>query len=141
MVYRPDLDKKLCFVLMPFGDPFDGYYKKIIKATVKEMGLDPLRSDEIYGTAPIIQDIWKAIWRASVVVADVTDKNANVNYELGLCHALNVPTIIISKRVDDVPFDYRHRRCILYDTDQAGWEDDLREALKKTISTVSVSTG
>lgn len=136
MVYRPSIDQKLCFVLMPFKRPFDDYYTKIIQPAVRELELDPLRSDEIYGTAPIIQDIWMCIWNARVVIADVTDKNPNVNYELGLCHTLGVPTVIISKREGDVPFDYRHRRCIIYDTEEPGWDDKLRASLKRTIKTL-----
>jgi chaperonin GroEL len=136
MVWRPEVQKKLVFILMPFRQPFDGYYEHIIKPTAKSAGLDVLRADEIYGTRPIIDDIWRAIWRADIVVADVTDKNPNVNYELGLCHALAVPTILIAKRIDDIPFDYRHRRCITYNTDEAKWEERLSKALTNTFSAV-----
>ena len=57
-----------------------------------------IHAQEIYGTNAIIRDIWNHIWMARVVVADVTDKNPNVNYELGICHALNVPTVLLTKR-------------------------------------------
>lgn len=133
MVYRPSVDNRLCFVLMPFKEPFNSYYNQIIKGAVMEAGLDPLRGDEIYGTQAIIRDIWDQIWRAQIIIADVTDKNPNVNYELGLCHALGIPTILITKRIEDVPFDYRHRRSIVYNTEEAGWDRKLKESLKKTI--------
>ncbi len=90
MVYRPSVDDRLCFVLMPFKEPFDGYYHEIIRPAVKDAGLYALRADEIYGTAPIVDDIWNSIWMAKIVIADVTDKNPNVNYELGLRHALGI---------------------------------------------------
>lgn len=64
-----------------------------------------------------------------------------MNYELGLCHALGVPTILISKTVEDVPFDYRHRRFILYNTEFARWEERLAGALQKTIATILGETG
>ena len=140
MVYRPKIDQKLCFVIMPFGAPFDSYYYKIIKPAASSSGLDALRSDEIYGTGPIVKDIWNQIWEARVIVADVSGKNPNVNYELGLCHALGIPTIIITKTIDDVPFDYRHRRCITYETQEAGWDDKLCLALSKTIAAVMMDT-
>jgi hypothetical protein len=133
MVYRPAVDPKLCFVLMPFKDPFNGYYEYLIKPAVVEAGLACLRADEIYGTRPIMKDIWNSIWQARIVIADVTEKNPNVNYELGLCHCLGIPTILITKRDDDVPFDYRHFRYIRYETEQAGWEARLKESLHKTI--------
>ena len=74
MVYRPQIDQKLCFVLMPFRPPFDGYYQKIIKPAAAEAHLDALRSDEIYSAKAIMKDIWNSLWRARVVVADVTEK-------------------------------------------------------------------
>lgn len=136
MVYRPKVDDKLCFVLMPFHHPFDSYYQKIIKPAAADAGLGTLRSDEIYGRKAIIKDIWERIWAARVVVADVTERNPNVNYELGLCDALGVPTIIIAGKIEDVPFDYKHRRCIPYDREDAGWDDKLRADLSNTIRAV-----
>ena len=100
MVYRPKIDAKLCFVLMPFREPFNGYYEKIIKPAAERAGMEARHAGEIYGTRAIIQDVWEAIWRARIVVADVSGRNANVNYELGLCHALGVPTVLISKRLE-----------------------------------------
>lgn len=91
MVYRPSIDERLCFVLMPFRDPFNDYYQKIIRPAASDAGLETLRADNIFGTGVIITDIWEKIWRAKVVIADVTDKNANVNYELGLCHWVCLP--------------------------------------------------
>lgn len=110
MVYRPKIDSKLCFVLMPLREPFNSYYQKIIKPAAEKSGLAALRSDEIYSTKSIINDIWERIWAAKAVIADATDKNANVNYELGLCDAVGVPVIRITANIEDVPFDYRHRR-------------------------------
>jgi chaperonin GroEL len=139
IVFRPNVDDELCFVLMPFGDPFDGYYEHIMKPAATLCGMKALRADEIYGNRAIIRDIWDAIWRARLVVADVTNRNPNVNYELGMCHTLDVPTILIAKRIEDVPFDYRHRRCILYNTEEARWEVKLTDALQKAITAVLVS--
>lgn len=137
MVYRPEMDKKLCFVLMPFGQPFDEYYDKIIKRAVKSVGLKPLRADEIYKPNVIIKDIWKSIWKARIVIADVTGKNPNVNYELGLCHALGVPTILIANSTErHVPFDYQHYRCIFYDVSKADWSKELQDQLKKYLNAV-----
>jgi hypothetical protein len=72
------------------------------RTVAESLGLQAQKADDIYGTAPIIQDIWHAIWTAKVVIADVTGRNPNVNYELGLCHALGVPTVLITQNLDDV---------------------------------------
>jgi hypothetical protein len=57
MPYRPDIDDKLCFVLMPFGEPFNGYYGDTIKPAVEATGLYARRADEIYRANPIMRDV------------------------------------------------------------------------------------
>src|ERR1035437_1465276 len=122
---------------MPFHGHFPEYFRGILVPAAEAAGLKALKADDIYGTAPIITDIWDSIWKARIVIADVTGKNPNVNYELGLCHALGVPTILISQEISDVPFDYRHRRCILYNTRAVDWQkklqDDVRETDRKSV--------
>lgn len=139
MVYRPAINPELCFVALPLKRPFLDYCEGIIKPAAADAGMRALTSSDIYGTGPIIQDIWQQIWTAAVVIADVTGKNPNVNYELGLCHAIGVPTVIISQEIDDVPFDYRHRRCILYDTTDVDWQQRLRKHISETLKSLTAS--
>lgn len=136
MVYRPGVEANLAFVLMPFKPPFDSYYEEIIRPAARAAGLECRKADEIYGTGPIIHDIWKQIWAATAIIADVTGRNPNVNYELGICHTLNVPTVIITQNFDDVPFDYRHRRCIPYDTKDVNWQRTLKKTITATLKQV-----
>ncbi|HXE06470.1 MAG TPA: chaperonin GroEL [Acidobacteriaceae bacterium] len=133
MVYRPDIDDSLCFVLLPLRAPYLGYFDQIITPAAKEAGLTAIKASDIYGTRPVIADIWDHIWRAKVVVAIVSGRNPNVNYELGICHTLGIPTVLLSDNKTDVPFDYQHRRYIPYETANAGWEQHLRENLIKTL--------
>jgi chaperonin GroEL len=133
MVYRPHVKNDLCFVLLPLRNPFLGYFEKILKPAAAEVGLRAVKADDIYGTGVIIRDIWDQIWRAKAVIAIVTDKNPNVNYELGICHSLGIPTILITEKKEDVPFDYQHRRYIQYQPQEAGWEQKLREDVTKTL--------
>ena len=136
MVYRPDIDPHRCFVLLPLRNPFLGYFEKIIKPVAAETDLLALKADDIYGTRAVMKDIWELIWTARVVVAIVTDQNPNVNYELGMCHTLGVPTILVTERAEDVPFDYRHMRYVHYITKEAGWEQKLADDLRNTIKTI-----
>jgi chaperonin GroEL len=136
MVHRPSIDPLLAFVLMPFKQPFQDYYEDIIKPAAKAAGLDTRKADEIYGTGPIIHDIWRHIWNATVIIADVTGRNPNVNYELGICHALGVPAVIVTQSIGDVPFDYQHRRCIEYKTDGSVWQRKLKKSITATLKKV-----
>jgi hypothetical protein len=54
------------------------------------------------------------------VIADLTDKNPNVFYELGVRHALRPRTILIAQSLDDIPSDLREYRTIVYDTSAKG---------------------
>jgi chaperonin GroEL len=136
VVYRPKVDAQRCFVLLPLRSPFVGYFDKIIRPAALEVGLTAIKADDIYGTRAVIRDIWDLIWTSRVAVAVVTGQNPNVNYELGMCHTLGVPTILVTEKAEDVPFDYRHRRYVHYIPSEAGWEQKLREDLTSTFRTV-----
>lgn len=125
-----------CFVISPFGEPFDEYYEKIYKPAIEKVDLQAVRADEVYGTGAIIEDIFDQIGSARMVICEATGKNPNVNYELGVAHALQKPAIIVTQSIADVPFDYRHLRVITYDQKKVHWADELQAAILKTILAV-----
>ena len=115
-----------CFVMMPFADPIGGYYALIYEPAIKKAGLIPVRADtDIFGTGKIIDQIWSGLNRAKVLVAELTGRNPNVLYELGLAHALHKPVVLVSSNEADVPFDVRHVRVIYYDVNDPFWGDKL----------------
>jgi hypothetical protein len=61
-----------------------------------------------------------------VLLADLTGKNPNVFYELGLAHAAQKPVIFTSALLDDVPFDLRHLRVIIYEVREPAWSSKLK---------------
>jgi len=125
-----------CFAIMPFKGEFNQYYIEIIKPTVESMNFQCIRADEIYNPNVVMKDVFEKIEKSKFLIADVTGKNPNVNYELGIAHALNKPVIIISQSIEDVPFDYKHLRICLYRTDKVNWVRDLELELKKFISSI-----
>jgi hypothetical protein len=119
---------------MPFGLYFDDYYANVIRSAVIDAGLSCIRADEIYGTGAIIDDIYRAILNADICIADVTGRNPNVSYELGMAHALGKPVVLVTQNVTDVPFDYRHLRLISYDPKSYGWEKAFGIAIEQTLT-------
>lgn len=115
-----------CFVLMPFGEWFDRYYKDIYVPAIKEAGFEPLRADSLFNSGSVIEQIWQQIRKAKVLLADLTGKNPNVFYELGLAHAARKPVVFVSGNIEDVPFDVRHLRVVTFDVREPGWSDRLR---------------
>ncbi|MEO6039616.1 MAG: hypothetical protein ABIQ93_14480 [Saprospiraceae bacterium] len=124
---------KICFVIMPFGGYFDDYYKDIYKISIEESGLIPKRADDLYKSIPIINDIWNYVISSELIIADLSERNPNVMYELGLAHALAKPVILISDSLETVPFDLRTMRILLYDKNKSNWSNDLKKSLKQYI--------
>lgn len=125
-----------CFVIMPFGNQFDDIYRDVLIPAIEAAGYKPVRGDSIYSVGPVIDDIFYEIQSASVLVADVTGKNPNVNYELGAAHALKKPVLIISQLMEDIPFDYRHLRAVVYDTQTVTWVNQLSKNIINTLQVV-----
>lgn len=50
-------------------------------------------------------------------------------YELGLSHAAVKPVVFTSASVDDVPFDLRHLRVIVYEIREPDWGTKLRKLI------------
>ena len=131
--------KEICFVIMPFGDWFDDYSTNVYAPAIKSAGLEPRRADDLYRPSAIINDIWSYTKKAKLIVADLTDKNPNVFYELGLAHACTKPAILLTESMEDVPFDLRALRVLEYDKNDPNWgatlEADLKKAIEETLDT------
>lgn len=118
-----------CFVMMPFGAWFDRYYAEIYVPAIKEAGFEPVRADELFTTGSVVEQIWEQIEKAKLLLADLSGRNPNVFYELGLSHAARKPVVFTAGQVDDVPFDLRHLRVIIYDIREPEWAARLRKSI------------
>lgn len=103
-----------CGILMPFGGLFDEIYEKDIAPVVREVGMEPLRADELWRDEKVINDIVDMIFNSSIIIADLSNKNANVFYELGIAHLLGRSVVPIVQNPEDVPFDLRQHRYLQY---------------------------
>ncbi|MEP6697900.1 MAG: hypothetical protein ABJA34_13630 [Pseudonocardiales bacterium] len=80
-----------------------------------------------------MDQIWRGIRAAKILVAELTTKNPNVFYELGLAHALEKPVVLVSSNQEDVPFDLRHIRVVLYDQADPFWGQKLIDKIADNI--------
>ncbi len=100
------VDYPSVFVIMPFSQPWsETVYRDLIKPGVDGAGLECVRGDTIVRIGDLTQNIWGALLRSGIVVADVSALNANVFYELGLTHALGKDAIILKQTGSNVPAD------------------------------------
>jgi hypothetical protein len=123
-----------CFVMQPFAAPLGDYYEAIYRPAIEKAGLKPMRADaDIFGTGKIMDQVWSGINAAKVLVAELTSRNPNVFYELGLAHALKKPVVLISSNEEDVPFDLHHIRVIYYTVTDPFWGAKLIEKVAENI--------
>lgn len=106
-------DPDLVAVMMPFSQPFTPVYESL-KAGIEAAGMHCLRADDIWEQDHILDDVLSLIWRARVVIADLSEKNPNVLYETGIAHTLGRDTILVAQSMDDIPFDLRAIRALKY---------------------------
>ena len=125
-----------CFVMMPFKDPFDLYYQAIYKPAIEDSNFKAIRADDLFRPSVIVSDIWTMVRNANVLIAELTTKNANVFYELGLAHAVGKPVILVSESMNDVPFDLQQLRVLLYNKDDPSWGEKLREEISISLKEV-----
>lgn len=125
-----------CFVIMPFRGWFDEYYSKIYCPAIVAAGLKSNRADDLYAPNNVVSDIWKFTKGADIVLADLTGKNPNVFYELGLAHAISKPVILITESEEDIPFDLRAIRIIKYDKNEHDWGKKLEMSITKSINEI-----
>ena len=132
----PTGEREVVVVLMPFSEPFNKYYRAIFRPAVEDAGLAALRADEIFGPTEIMHDLWGLVQRARVVLAELTSRNPNVMYEVGLSHGIGKPVVLVAQSMEDVPFDLRALRCVLYDTTEPDWGTTLRGNLAESLRSV-----
>lgn len=129
-------DKKICFVISPIGEEdsetrkrSDQVLKHIIINAVEGLGYEVIRADKISEPGIITHQILQYIVDAPLVIADLTEHNPNVFYELALRHAIRKPLVQLIKKGELIPFDVAATRIIQFDLQNL----DSVDAAKKEI--------
>jgi hypothetical protein len=116
------IENDLISVMRPFNENF-GTVQSTLERACSELKLRCLDVNKVWGETEIIQDIFSLIYRSSVVICDFTDRNPNVFYEAGIAHTLGRQVIPIVQNNEDVPFDLKHHRYIMYEKSDDGLKD------------------
>lgn len=134
-------DKEKCFVIMPISDQgdypkghFTKVYEQIIKPAVENAGYIPYRVDENKISDTIINKIFDAIQECPMAICDLSNRNPNVLYELGLRQAYDKPVVLIQDNKTENIFDVSGISTIYYQSDRL-YENVLeaREKIKDAI--------
>src|ERR1044072_2268027 len=138
--------KHFVFVLRPFGEEFDEFYKLGIKVACENAGAYCERVDEQDFTESILSRIYNQIAKADSVIADMSTRNPNVFYETGYAHALNKQVILLTQKSNDIPFNLNHYPHIIYGGKIIPLRQQLESKIrwcvgnpKKSLATVEVN--
>ena len=134
---------KKCFIIGPIGNDdsltrenANKLLEYIIKPVLDELKYEaPSRSDYLNQPGLITSQIIKGINEAGFVIADLTGHNPNVYYELGFCHTIDKPTILMQSDNTNLPFDVGGIRTIFYNFDVSK-VNEVKENLKSHILSI-----
>lgn len=129
-----------CFVVSPIGEDgsptranADKLFKYIIKPVCEECGFDAIRVDQLNDANSITQTIINKLDHAELVIADLTEHNPNVFFEMGYRAQTQKPIIHLKSKGEKIPFDVTTIRAFDYDLTDLDNVEQLRDRLQKTI--------
>lgn len=120
--------RPFAFVMMPFDSAFDDVYKLGIQDVATSVGFRAERLDEQIFVEGMMARLYQQIEEADVIIADLSRKSANVFYEVGFADGKDKLCILLTSDASDIPFDFKHRRHIVYTSISM-----LRERLRKDL--------
>jgi hypothetical protein len=114
MAVATNLKKPVCFIVMPFQEPFDGYFKEIIRPAGERAGFFVKSARDIMTGGVLMHEVANDIEDATVIITDLTGGNCNAFYSLGLAHAWNKPVVMLAQSVDNVPSNLQSLPWVCY---------------------------
>lgn len=144
----PEATLKTCFVIAPIGEEgsstrvhSDNVLKFIIEPTVSDCGYTAIRADKISEPGIITNQIIQHILEDALVIADLTDGNPCVFYELALRHVARKPFVQIAKSQGPLPFDVAPARTILFLDTNSSSVDRCKQELARQIKAAEQNLG
>ncbi|MDT5272816.1 MAG: hypothetical protein QOH49_5002 [Acidobacteriota bacterium] len=122
-----------CMLLGPLSEKYEPV-RQTLSEILLSVGIRPVDVKEMKGGAALLtENIFSEIAKADLIIADITDVNPNVMYELGIAHALKKPVLhIVEKGAERIPFDLAGSLYYVYDTgaSKKRMKEKLGEAVK-----------
>ena len=137
---------KKCFVISPIGAEgsdtrtnADKLFKYIIKPVCEDCDFEPIRVDKLNDANSITQTIIDHLEKSELVIADITEHNPNVFYEMGYRARTKKPIIHLKSKGENLPFDITTIRTLEYDLTDLDNVEQIKERLIKTIESFDYS--
>lgn len=137
-----------CFVIAPIGEPAsetrkraDQILKHVIAPAIEPRGYVATRSDHISEPGLITSQVIQQVLDAPLVVADLTERNPNVFYELAIRHVVRKPLIQIIAKGETIPFDVANMRTIAVDHRDLDSVEAARTEIDRQIVAIERGSG
>jgi hypothetical protein len=132
------VDAPRAFVVMPFSAPWSNdVYSRMIEPAVKDAGLDCQKGDQPVRVSDLTNTIWDELLLAGLVIAEISEPNPNVFYEVGLAHALGKDTFLLKQAGVKLTADFGGTHYYEYDLkDLSNGRDHLSKEVAKWASEV-----
>lgn len=131
---------RICFVIAPIGEAesetrkrSDQVLKHVMLPAALKCEYKVIRADQISEPGMITSQVIQHIVEDPLVLADLTDRNPNVFYELAIRHAIRKPLVQLIKKGEQIPFDIAGTRTIHVDIHDL---DSVEEAKAEIISQI-----
>ena len=135
--------QNICFVISPIGkqnsdirNRADDVLSELIRPAVQSYGFTPIRGEEYVGS-PVLTTVIQALLTASLAIADLTNYNPNVLYEVAIRHFTRKPLILIRDKYhdadDSVPFNIYTERVFEFNSASEDGYKECRENIKERI--------
>lgn len=118
-----------CFIIMPFSDPpgyaaghFDRVFRNILTKACADAGFRPVRADEGSQTKVIHKNVMERLAQAEMVLCDLSGRNPNVLFELGLRQAFDKPFVMVKDLSTEPIIDVDILTFVRYDESMAPYE-------------------
>lgn len=140
-------EKEKCFVIMPISDQgdypkghFQKVYEQIFVPAIEEAGYDAFRVDEDNMCTQIVEKIFKAIQECPMALCDLSNRNPNVLYELGIRQAYDKPVVLVQDDKTERIFDISGINTISYNSSRL-YEEVLDARGKITEAILTMKEG
>ncbi len=124
---------RTALVLIPFKAENDDVYHLGIKEILEKRGYSCTKTDEEHYFGAVTEKIFEKIAESDIIVAEVTEPNPNVYYEVGYAHGMGKEPILVAREGSKLPFDIQSLRCIFYKSNVSLRQhlDDCLQAVEK----------
>jgi hypothetical protein len=138
--------RRTCFIITPIGDTnsttrrsTDGLIRSVIRPVLDQLDYESHAAHEISVSGSITRQVVERVLKSDMVVANLTDMNPNVMYELAIRHAAQRPVVILAHKGTNLPFDVADQRTIFYTDDIMGGLE-LTERLRQAVIDAAADT-